>query len=182
MKNGAHFCRLRDCMMVSKSAFLKYQRNVPSEIVAAERILPYYSLRSRLPPQSTTPRSLIDLLPGLLVIMPQSPPECQLTLFPWVHVTGGCWDIQSQIESRFVTTDSAVHHRYDKPEPHVRGSHNFQFYKFIVWFLDLPSNTRHHTYTISACNISPLYVCSMSFVMKIHTSSIGCTYVPFWIT
>ena len=46
MKDGAHFRRLRDCMMASKAAFLKYHHNVPSHIISAERIVPYYSLAS----------------------------------------------------------------------------------------------------------------------------------------
>ena len=47
MKDGAHFRRLRDCMMCSKASYLKYHSNVPSEVVTAEKILPYYSIRSR---------------------------------------------------------------------------------------------------------------------------------------
>jgi len=46
MRDTAHFRRLRDCMMVSKAAFLKYHQAVPSNIISADRILPYYSLRS----------------------------------------------------------------------------------------------------------------------------------------
>ena len=46
MRDCAHFRRLRDSMMVSMAAFLKYKTTVPSEIVSAERILPYYSLSS----------------------------------------------------------------------------------------------------------------------------------------
>ena len=46
IKDAAHFRRLRDCMMVSKSAFLKYHQAVPSHIISAERIIPYYSIRS----------------------------------------------------------------------------------------------------------------------------------------
>ena len=41
MRDGAHFCRLRDCMMASKNAFLMYHHNVPADIIAAEFILPY---------------------------------------------------------------------------------------------------------------------------------------------
>ena len=48
MKDGAHFRRLRDSMMVSKAAFLKYHHSVPSHIISSEKILPYYSLRSSI--------------------------------------------------------------------------------------------------------------------------------------
>ena len=50
MKDGAHFCRLRDCMMCSKASYLKYHSNVPSEVVTAEKMLPYYSIRSQTNP------------------------------------------------------------------------------------------------------------------------------------
>ena len=33
-------------MMVSLQAFLKYSHNVPSHIIYAEKLLPYYSIRS----------------------------------------------------------------------------------------------------------------------------------------
>ena len=46
IQDSAHFRRLRDCMMVSKAAFLKYHHNVPTHITTADRIIPYYSLRS----------------------------------------------------------------------------------------------------------------------------------------
>ena len=46
MRDGAHFCCLRDCMMASKNAFLKYHHNFPADIITAECILPYYSLAS----------------------------------------------------------------------------------------------------------------------------------------
>ena len=52
IKDTTHFRRLRGCMMVSKSAFLKYHHDVPSEVIASERILPYYSLRSPQPPRT----------------------------------------------------------------------------------------------------------------------------------
>jgi hypothetical protein len=51
LKDAAHFRRLRDSMMVSKTAFLKYHHNVSSEIISSERLLPYYSLHSPLAPQ-----------------------------------------------------------------------------------------------------------------------------------
>jgi hypothetical protein len=47
IKDAAHFRRLRDCMMVSKTAWVKYHHNVPSHVTAAERLLPYYSLHSQ---------------------------------------------------------------------------------------------------------------------------------------
>jgi len=56
IKDTAHFRRLRNCMMVSKSAFLKYHHNVPSEVITSERILPYYSLRFPQPPQPVKTR------------------------------------------------------------------------------------------------------------------------------
>ena len=46
MKYNTHFRNLRDYMMVSLQAFLKYSHNVPSYIIYAEKLLPYYSIRS----------------------------------------------------------------------------------------------------------------------------------------
>ena len=46
MKDNTHFRNLRGSMMVSLQAFLKYSHNVPSHIISAEKLLPYYSLRS----------------------------------------------------------------------------------------------------------------------------------------
>ena len=46
MRDCAHFRRLRDCMMVSKTAFLKYNQAVPAHIISEGKILPYYSIRS----------------------------------------------------------------------------------------------------------------------------------------
>ena len=38
---------LRDSMMVSLQTFLKYSHNVPTHIISANKILPYYSIRSK---------------------------------------------------------------------------------------------------------------------------------------
>ena len=46
MKDSAHFPRLRDCFMVSKSVFHKYGQPIPAATIADERILPYYSFNS----------------------------------------------------------------------------------------------------------------------------------------
>ena len=46
MKDAAHFRRLRDCFMVSKSVFHKYGQPIPAAMITDERILPYYSLNS----------------------------------------------------------------------------------------------------------------------------------------
>ena len=45
MKDNTHFRNLRDSMMVSLQAFLKYNHNVPTHIISANKILPYYSIR-----------------------------------------------------------------------------------------------------------------------------------------
>ena len=47
MKYNTHFRNLRDSMMVSLQAFLKYNHNVPTHIISANKILPYYSIRSK---------------------------------------------------------------------------------------------------------------------------------------
>ena len=46
MKDNTHFRNLRDSMMVSLQAFLKYSHKVPSHIISAEKLLPHYSIRS----------------------------------------------------------------------------------------------------------------------------------------
>ena len=46
MKDSAHFRRLRDCFMVSKSVFLRYGQPIPADLIKNDRILPYYSLNS----------------------------------------------------------------------------------------------------------------------------------------
>ena len=48
MKENTHFRNLRDFIMFSLQAFLKYSHNVPSHIIYAEKLLPYYSIRSEL--------------------------------------------------------------------------------------------------------------------------------------
>ena len=47
MKDNTHFRNLRDSMMVSLQAFIKYNYNVPTYIISANKILPYYSIRSK---------------------------------------------------------------------------------------------------------------------------------------
>ena len=46
MKDNTHFRNIRDSMMVSLQGFLKYSHNVPTHIISANKILPYYSIRS----------------------------------------------------------------------------------------------------------------------------------------
>ena len=46
MKNNTHFRNLRDSMMLSLQAFLKYNYNVPTHIISANKLLPYYSMHS----------------------------------------------------------------------------------------------------------------------------------------
>ena len=48
MKDNTHFRNLRDSMMVSLQAFLKYNHNVLIHIIFANKILPYYSIRLKL--------------------------------------------------------------------------------------------------------------------------------------
>ena len=47
MKDNTHFRNLRDSMMVSLQAFLKYNHNVPTHIISANKILPYHSIRAK---------------------------------------------------------------------------------------------------------------------------------------
>ena len=47
MKDNTHFRNLRDSMMVSLQALLKYNHDVPTHIISANKILPYYSIRSK---------------------------------------------------------------------------------------------------------------------------------------
>ena len=42
MKDNTHFRNLRDSMMVSLQAFLKYSYNVPTKIISTKKLLPYY--------------------------------------------------------------------------------------------------------------------------------------------
>ena len=46
MKDNTHFRNLRDSMIVSLQEFLRYNHNVPTHIIFANKILPYYSIRS----------------------------------------------------------------------------------------------------------------------------------------
>ena len=46
MKDNTHFRNLRDSIMVSLQAFLKYNHSVPTHIISANKILPYYYIRS----------------------------------------------------------------------------------------------------------------------------------------
>ena len=58
MKDNTQFSNLRDSMMVSLQAFLKYNHNVPTRIISANKILPYYSIRSKnLVPEILEPKS-----------------------------------------------------------------------------------------------------------------------------
>ena len=54
MKDNTHFRNLRDSMMVSLQVFLKYNHNVPIDIIYTNKILPYYSIR----PKKIVPESL----------------------------------------------------------------------------------------------------------------------------
>ena len=54
IKDNTHFINLRDSMMVSLQVFLKYNHNVPTHIISANKILPYYSIRLK----HTVPKSL----------------------------------------------------------------------------------------------------------------------------
>ena len=47
MKDNTHFKNIRDSMMVSLQEFLRYNHNVPTHIISANKILPYYSIRSK---------------------------------------------------------------------------------------------------------------------------------------
>ena len=46
MKDNTYFRNIRDSMMVSLQSFLKYSHNVPSHIIFAGKILPYYFIQS----------------------------------------------------------------------------------------------------------------------------------------
>ena len=45
IKDKIHFRNLRDTMMFSLQAFLKYNHNVPTHMISANKILPYYSIQ-----------------------------------------------------------------------------------------------------------------------------------------
>ena len=46
MKDNTHFINIRDSMMVSLQAFLKYIHNISTHNISAKKIPPYYSIRS----------------------------------------------------------------------------------------------------------------------------------------
>ena len=46
MKDNTHFRYLRDSMMVSLQELLKYNHNVPTHIIFANKLLPYYYIWS----------------------------------------------------------------------------------------------------------------------------------------
>ena len=46
MKDNTHLRNLRDSIMVSLQAFLKYNNFFPTHIISANKILTYYSIRS----------------------------------------------------------------------------------------------------------------------------------------
>ena len=46
MEYNTHFRNLRDSIMVSLQAFLKYSHNVPSHIIYSQKLLPYYPILS----------------------------------------------------------------------------------------------------------------------------------------
>ena len=46
MKDNTHFRNLRDYIVISLQALLKYNHNVPTHIISANKLLPYYSMRS----------------------------------------------------------------------------------------------------------------------------------------
>ena len=45
-KENTHFRNLRDSILVSLQAFLKYSHNFPTHNISANKILPYYSIQS----------------------------------------------------------------------------------------------------------------------------------------
>ena len=59
-KDNTHFRNIRDSMVVSVQAFLKYKHNVPTHIISANKILPYYSISSK----NIVPESL-ELISGV---------------------------------------------------------------------------------------------------------------------
>jgi hypothetical protein len=48
IKDDAHFRRLRDCQMVSRSNFVKYGHTIPAHLISKSD-LPYYSLSASVP-------------------------------------------------------------------------------------------------------------------------------------
>ena len=69
MQDAAHFRRLCDSMMCSKSVFLRYGHTVPTHITTAERILPYYSLSS--PHEVSRPHNVLQ--PSIVSPSPSRP-------------------------------------------------------------------------------------------------------------
>ena len=61
MKYNTHFRNCIDFMMVSLQEFLKYSDKFPSHIISADKLLPYYSIRS----EHIVPDSL-ELKPSVL--------------------------------------------------------------------------------------------------------------------
>jgi hypothetical protein len=51
IKDDAHFRRLRDLFMVSKSNFMKFGHSVPPHLTS-KSLLPYYDLHSQASPES----------------------------------------------------------------------------------------------------------------------------------
>ena len=46
MNDKNHFRNIRDTMIVSLQNLLKYHHNIPSHIISAKKIIPYYSIFS----------------------------------------------------------------------------------------------------------------------------------------
>ena len=69
MKDNTHFINIRGSMMVSLQAFLKYNNNVPTHIISANKILLHYSIRSEhIVPESLELKTgfLEHVLPNIL--------------------------------------------------------------------------------------------------------------------
>ena len=45
MKDNTHFRNIRDSTMVSLQEFLNYNNTIPTHIISATKIIPYYSIR-----------------------------------------------------------------------------------------------------------------------------------------
>ena len=69
MKDNTHFRNLRDSMMVSLQAFLKYSHNITSHIISSGKLLPYYSIRlERIVPDSLELKSRVPehIVPNIM--------------------------------------------------------------------------------------------------------------------
>ena len=69
MKDNTHFRNLRDSMVVSLKAFLKYSHNYPTHIISANKILPYYYIPSEhIVPNSLELKSIVPehIVPNIL--------------------------------------------------------------------------------------------------------------------